>query len=61
MSLWFFNVYVYSVMKEVKIRMGRMRVRFLEERGDWRLFSLLCANDFVFYGELEVDLKMRMG
>ena len=31
MSPWLFNVYMDTMMKEVKIRMGRKGVRFLEE------------------------------
>ena len=30
-SPWLFNVYMDTVMKEVKMGMGRMVVRFLEE------------------------------
>ena len=32
MSPWLLNMYIDAVMKEVKILMGRMGVRFLEER-----------------------------
>ena len=32
MSLWLFNVYMDAVMKEVKIWMGGMGVKFLEKR-----------------------------
>ena len=31
MSPWVFNVYIDSIMREVKIGIGRMVVRFLEE------------------------------
>ena len=31
MSTWLFNVYMNTVMKEVKIGMGRIGVRFQEE------------------------------
>ena len=31
MSPWLFNVYMDTVMTEVKIGMGRIAVRFLEE------------------------------
>ena len=31
MSPWFFNVYMYAAMKEVKMGMRRKGVRFLEE------------------------------
>ena len=38
-------------MKEVKMRMRRMVVRFLEEGREWRLPDLLYANDLVLSGE----------
>ena len=31
MSPWFFNVYMNTMMKDVKMGMGRMGVRFMEE------------------------------
>ena len=34
-----FSVYVDLVMKDVKMRMGRMGVKFLEERGEGNSFS----------------------
>ena len=49
MSLWLFNVYVESMMKEVKIRMGKIGVRFLKESREWR-----C-------GGLEENLKVMLG
>ena len=44
MSPWLFNVYMEAVMKEVKMGMGRMEVRFLEEGIDWKP-GLLYADD----------------
>ena len=32
---------------------GKMSVRFLEERREWRLSGLLCSDDLVLCGELE--------
>ena len=46
-SPWLFNVYMDAVMKEVKIGMESMGVRFMEERGERRLPDLLYADDFV--------------
>ena len=40
-----FNLYMDAVMKEMKMGMGRMGVRFLEEVRKWRLPSLLYADD----------------
>ena len=57
MSLSLFNVYMDSVMKEVKMRMGRGRVRFQVEGREWRLPGLLNADDLVLCGELEVNLR----
>ena len=34
-----------AVMKEVKMGLGRMGVRFIEKGKDWRLPSLLYADD----------------
>ena len=45
MSPWIFNVYIDEVMKEVKMGMGRRRVRFQEEGREWRLPGLLYADD----------------
>ena len=38
-----------AVMKEVKMEMGRRRVRFQEEGGEWRLPGLLYADDLFFF------------
>ena len=46
---WFFNVNMDVVMKEVKMGMGKLRVRFLH------------AGDLVYYGESEEDLKVMVG
>ena len=56
MSPWLFNVYIDTVMKEVKMGMGRMRMRFLEEGKERRLAGLLYADDFILCGESEDDL-----
>ena len=48
-------------MKEVKIGIGRMGVRFLVEGRKWRLSGLLYAGDLVLYSELEEDLKVMVG
>ena len=40
MSPWLFNVYMDGMMKEVKMRMGRRRVSFMEDRREWRLPGL---------------------
>ena len=61
MSPWLFNVCIDGVMKEVKVGMGRMVVRFLEEGREWRLPGLLYAGDLVLCGESEGDLKVIVG
>ena len=61
MSPWIFNVYMDAVMKEVKMRMGRRGMRFMEEWGEWRLPSLLYADDLVQRGESEQDLRVMVG
>ena len=47
---WQFNVYIDTVMK-VQMGIGRREVRFLEERREWRLPSILYADDLVLCGE----------
>ena len=44
---WLFNAYMDTVMKEVKIGMGRREVRFQEEGREWRSPGLLYAKDLV--------------
>ena len=39
---WLFNVYMNAVMKEMKMGMGKMGVKFMEEGRKWRLY----ADDF---------------
>ena len=47
MSPWLFNVYKDTVIKEMKMGMGRRRVRFQEEGRVWRLPGLLYADELV--------------
>ena len=47
-----------GVMKEVKLEMGRMVVRFLKEGREWRLPDLLYADDLVLCSKWEEDLKL---
>ena len=53
-----FNVYMYAVMKEVKMGMGRMGMSFLKKGRDWRLPGLLYVDDLVLCGESKEDLKV---
>ena len=46
-------MYMYGVMKEVKMGMGRRGVRFLKDGREWRLRGLLYADDLVLCSELE--------
>ena len=61
MSHWFFNVDMEAVMKEVKIRLGRMGVRFLEERREGRLPDILFADDLVLCVNSEEELRAMLG
>ena len=61
MSFQLFNMYVAAVMKEVKVGMGRMVLRFLEEVREWGLPDLLYADELVLCGKLEEDLKVMVG
>ena len=44
-------------MKEVKVGMGRMGVRFLKEGREWRSPGVLYADDLILCGKLEEDLR----
>ena len=61
MSPCLFNVYMDTVMKELKMGMGRRGVRFQEEGIEWRLPGLLYADDLVLCGDLEEDLRAIVG
>ena len=61
MSPWLFNVYMDAVMNEVKIGIGRRRVRFLEEGREWRLLGLLYTDDLVLCGVSDEDLRVMVG
>ena len=50
-SPWLFNVYMDPVIREVKMGICRMRVRFLDDEREWRLPGLLYADDLVLCGE----------
>ena len=58
---WLFNVNMDGVMKVEKMGMGRRGVSVLEDGREWRLPSLLYADDLVLCGESEEDLKVMMG
>ena len=58
---WLFNGYMDAVMKEVKMCMGRMGVRFLKEGREWKVPGLLYADDLVLCSESEEDLKVMVG
>ena len=47
-------------MKEVKNRMERRGVSFLEDGRECRLSGLLYSVDLVLCGELEEDLRVRV-
>ena len=55
-SPWLFNVYVDTVMME-----GKKGVRLQEEGTEWRLPSLLNANDLGLCGGSEEDLRVMVG
>ena len=41
--------------------MGRSGVKYLEEGREWRLTSLLYADDLVVCGEMEEDMRALVG
>ena len=54
---WLINVYINAVMKEVKMGMGRMGVKFLKEGREWRLPGLLNVEDLVLRKKSEEDIR----
>ena len=48
-------------MKEVKMGMGIRGVSFLQDGREWRLPSILYADDLVLSGESEDDLRVMVG
>ena len=61
MSPWLFNVYINTVMKEVKMGMERRGVRFQEEGREWRLPGLFYVDGLVLCSESEEDLRAMVG
>ena len=59
-SPWVLNVYMKAVMEEVKMGMGRMGVRFVEDERDCILYCLLYADDLVLCGKAKEDRKVIM-
>ena len=55
------HVTLDGVMKELRIRMGRMGLKFSEGRREWRFPGLLCANDLALCRKLEEDLRLKIG
>ena len=47
-------------MKDVKMGMGRRRVRFQKEIREWRLPAFLYGDDLVLCGESEEDLRVMV-
>ena len=60
-SPWLFNVYMDVVMKELKMGMGRLGLSFLKDGREWRLHSLLYADNLVLCGESEEVLRAMVG
>ena len=60
LSPWLFNVHMDAVMKEEKMEMGRIGVRFLEEESEWKLPGLLYA-DMVLCSKSEENLRVMVG
>ena len=54
-------MYMDAVMKDVKVEIGRMGMRFLDAGREWRLPGLLYAHHFVLCGESEEDRKEMFG
>ena len=61
MSSWLFDVYMDAVMREVKMEIGRMGLRFLEEGSEWRLPRILYTDDLILCSKSEKDMKVTVG
>ena len=48
-------------MKEVKMRIYRREIKFQEEGREWRLPSVLYANDLVFFCESVENMRAMVG
>ena len=48
-------------MKEVKMKLGRIKVRFSEEGRGWRSPGLIYVDNHVLRGESEENLEMMTG
>ena len=57
MSPWHFNVYMDTVMKKLKMGMGRRGERVQEEEREWRLPGLLYVDDLALCGESESQCR----
>src|SRR5215469_16752041 len=59
MSPWLFNVYMDSIVREVKRECVKEGLNLLSERGEvqWRVNMLLYADDTVLMGETEESLQ----
>ena len=60
MPSWLFNVYMDSVKKREKMKMGRRGVRFLEEERGW-ILRASCMQMTWFCGESEEELRAMVG
>ena len=52
--------YMDAVMKKLKMGMGEIGVRFLEEGKEWRLPGILYTDDLVLCGDPEEVLKAML-
>ena len=48
-------MYMDGVMKEVKMGMGRMKLKFSEEERGWKFPTLLHVDDLTLPNELEEE------
>ena len=60
MSPGLLDVYMDGVMKEVKMRMGKRGVSFMEDGREWRLSGLFYADDFILSDKSEEELRVMV-
>ena len=60
-SPWLFNVYMDTLIRDVKMGIGMRGMRFMEVGREWRLPGLLYTDDLILCVKLVEDLRDMVG
>ena len=60
-SPWLFNVYMDTLIRDVKMGIGMRGIRFMEVGREWRLPGLLYTDDLILCVKLVEDLRDMVG